>query len=1325
MTRNTSFSLILSLTVSYLLLLLSIPFSHQDQHSFGEPWVFNIDAGTVHQYVIAGVNPQQEQFLDIIATPLVGDCDLFVSNTVHDPSSASCEENLGQCRNSTSAHGDIVSLAEDDIVFGQHPIHVGVECLSNAIYMMNAYISEKDDIFFTAQNGLPQVAVVHFPRHYARFRFSMDDYEGEADSFSVSVTPIGNSDPDIFMKWGADADSGDHTWRSNGFKGDVITVKKDDPNFKDNGVYHIAVQGFSPGMFTLSVVVHGTYSRLMESVPLLHSVEKDELRYFTFESRDQKRLMFSVSPTTVGGNPDMYVTDEEGVADNKKPGPDNHKWKSDNPTGIDWITIEDAPAGKYYIGVLGALETTFSIVAYPEHNNIVLLDGVAQERVVNASGIQYYKYYLGDPDSGIQVQVSNLDDTGSTGALDVFMSTSNTHPDGTPGKYEYRSVAIGLQSNLYINERRTTAGTYFIGVKNPSIQSDAPYAIQVSSTQSIQTLHNGQVSLFNTVPKDFYRFYMIELPNRGESDIIISTAVNAGDTDLFVSTEFSKPTKDYCNQHPQVCWRSERAGQDAITISSNDPKITTNTFYVGVLGYRDFNTFDILVYTSGQAIQIAEGESISGSVQTGKYNYFVIPVVTSGTLRVDLQLNDPQSTDADIYFSSTIAKPNQVSCEGTDKCLTGTHFGNDFIETDVIPRAYYIGIHGIAASTKVVGYKLTVSQNMYRITLNSLSALQHVAKEQVKRFEFYVDGTSDYVEVSSTLISGHTTLFLSSNTTEVVGPDNHMWRSDLWPGNIIHLPRSTSGFRRGSWSAAVYGISDSDFYISASGGNQNWHNTMLTLGRPLLFAAPQDEFMYLRFTVCPSCDPNIQAPQDHYLNIEVISGAVNVYVKQGFDRPTADSYTFKSEGGQSRNMVLSKDLLKSGITYIAVKGVLSDAVFSITATSADTPVYITSNHAQKLSFETQQESKYFQLLNAREAQPVTLVLESCRTASPPTIYGSKTENHPKSDPATHDFQSDLQGLYRQKLEVTPPAFSESPVTFVGIQAGGPKQSLSFVSYRHNAVPVIDHDTITGTLDEHNKLTISVAKATPNPRFPDSILNYEVYILDLEVQHEEPAPQNFETVCAIENGNYDGKIEETANEDDTLQYEMKEVDMQKSYMLNVVVRDERGLKTTYTPRFINVGHVMDDFANSCYGILADDKEVCSGRGTCSSPNTCICAAEMGYGGAKCDLPICREYLSDNKDVCGGHGKCVAPEKCECDPGYMGSAGMCSAIGGFNPAFLLIPLFLGGICCCACIFLAFLGLLIFVGWRKYRSKAYASFEDDEDMSYLDNRGEFEEL
>lgn len=94
--------------------------------------------------------------------------------------------------------------------------------------------------------------------------------------------------------------------------------------------------------------------------------------------------------------------------------------------------------------------------------------------------------------------------------------------------------------------------------------------------------------------------------------------------------------------------------------------------------------------------------------------------------------------------------------------------------------------------------------------------------------------------------------------------------------------------------------------------------------------------------------------------------------------------------------------------------------------------------------------------------------------------------------------------------------------------------------------------------------------------------------------------------------------------------------------------------------LNCTNGFTNCQNSCFGVDASRRTVCSGHGKCIANDKCECSD--GYTGNQCQYPICFGISSSLNTSCSGNGKCINPDQCVCDCGWVGNS--CSHAICFN-------------------------------------------------------------
>ena len=85
-------------------------------------------------------------------------------------------------------------------------------------------------------------------------------------------------------------------------------------------------------------------------------------------------------------------------------------------------------------------------------------------------------------------------------------------------------------------------------------------------------------------------------------------------------------------------------------------------------------------------------------------------------------------------------------------------------------------------------------------------------------------------------------------------------------------------------------------------------------------------------------------------------------------------------------------------------------------------------------------------------------------------------------------------------------------------------------------------------------------------------------------------------------------------------------------------------------FYNV--TLNECIPVCFGVVQGQADVCSGRGSCFTPDNCTCFNNTLWGGENCQFPMCKNILASNSSVCSGRGACIGTNNCTCQNSWGG-------------------------------------------------------------------------
>lgn len=1075
-------------------------------------------------------------YLTFALSPLSGDADLFIS-TAGVPSIDSNKHCTNCILQGSTPHAEIKDIQKSDSNWPtgtDAAFYIGVYGYSASDFLLNVFSTNMNAVL---DLGVTQIAST-YTGQYTYFKYQLDD----SSNFSIAVTPM-NGDPDIFVSASTERPvSGNSEWNASLYGFDMVRITTDNVHYKAQGLYGIGIYAFFNTYYTISVSKHDTYVEMIEGLSLSNFVDGGTYTYFKFTLKNAgHRLIMILNALTTQGDPDIYVTTDISTG---PPSRTNYQWSSAS-FGGDVVTIENAQATTYYIGIYGyAYGTKFQLSVNTERRNLLLNDGVAQPGYAGAGQYSFYKFAHGDSQSALSVVVS----PNQGQSVELYAALDNTHPDAN--KHQY--VGIGLDTS----DRHITwpipsqTGTYYFGVYS---QNGANYTITAQTQQTATVLIDGVTSYYNSVPTGYYRYFVFDASqsaNASDRDVSIVVHPTYGDADLYVSTTIERPTSS------NYTWKSDNWRQDTVVVLSNDTKKEgKNVFYIGVYGASftgRSNGFSITALLSGTTVELREGAISSGVVSPGKYTYYEYVISNSGSININLELTSGDD-EADIYVSTSTTKPTK-----DDYQYKSTRIGNDYLNIkNARPGAYYIGVYGVRGASSI-SYSLMARQNYQSLPTNSFSLLEVADAGSNYTFHTNVYNDTQAVLLATTLIFGRTNMYISTDVNKIPNKDNADYVSTTWPGNAIFIPRSDSKFKPGEWLIVIEHVEDSNYFIGASSVPGT---TWLREGIPRLAIAPKQE--HIMFAYWIPFDNQV----DYYLNIRIMTGLVNVYAGQDWqDLPSPQNHTWASEGPNDRLIKLEREKLEFGyILFISVYGSDDDSYFELTLSKNTTTRYLVLDQPQ-IQLTTVGGYSYFKIYTPQNTEhELDFIITSCEAAPAPIGYLSDNPQieHPTKDNSTFATKV-TKNPYVQYVKTPKKKNSQYNA---GILVGNKDAKLYsvYATTSTDTRPVVKNPYFKGNPPKNSQMLLIIDVADPPKKYADRTFRYTVYMRDLT----NNTAYNFDTACGIQYYGQELGTAEVTSGSKTVQY-LVDIDLKKDYVVNVIVSDNLGLSTPYKYAFIKKG-----------------------------------------------------------------------------------------------------------------------------------------------------------
>mmetsp|Transcript_16761 Transcript_16761/g.16657 ORF Transcript_16761/g.16657 Transcript_16761/m.16657 type:complete len:1644 (-) Transcript_16761:43-4974(-) len=436
--------------------------------------------------------------LSVTSQPLQGDPDLFMN--IFDVIKAGYDLTKWQLPTRTNSSywsqstvmTDEIDISSGDLLIvcpsGNCIALIGVYCFSDScMYSLNV---QQEEITIIYEN-VPTYGYAD-QNQYVYYSYYCDKDDTD---FLITVTPLSNGDPDLFISMGRAAKPTRERfdWASQNWSGESLLISKDSPFFNDKltmrGTYIIGVLGVISGSFTLTVNNHIIpVTRLYSGIPQQGRLAKNSAAYYSFFNTLMVDIVISLVPTT--GTPTLLASYDYGFGEEffeQLPSLDHYTWSSitANNRYVIYIPASD-PYFCTYCNILIAVNTTdsnctYSITANNNQTFTVLQNGIPFRSNIMPQRWQFYSFEITErTDFDILF-------TSFSGDIDAYVSTNKSVNYENSQWFAFSSQKIDF-IGIKTSDTNFIVGTYYIGINT---YLEATYSVMVHTRNTYATLVDG------------------------------------------------------------------------------------------------------------------------------------------------------------------------------------------------------------------------------------------------------------------------------------------------------------------------------------------------------------------------------------------------------------------------------------------------------------------------------------------------------------------------------------------------------------------------------------------------------------------------------------------------------------------------------------------------------------------------------------------------------------------------------------------------------------------------------------------------------------------
>eukprot|EP00003_Mantamonas_plastica_P029955 TRINITY_DN722_c0_g1_i4.p1 TRINITY_DN722_c0_g1~~TRINITY_DN722_c0_g1_i4.p1 ORF type:complete len:1719 (-),score=520.26 TRINITY_DN722_c0_g1_i4:115-5271(-) len=1007
------------------------------------------------EYMWFKIQPTHWQNLNfsVVVSALSGDVDVFGSETVMRPNKTAYRPGW------TSSGNGHFEIPTDEFCSGSQgacSLYLGV--LSNTPSSSFTIVVNSQHGVTTLVDGMPQSGYVEYQK-YAQYELNLA--EGHADvaftlnpRWGIGYLYIGSETP---------VTAANAQLKSEYYGAQRVVVRHTHAPFCTNCKIYAAVYGRTHTHFSLTAASTNASMYLQAGQPFRETIDiAGESEYFIlYNGRNDVNL--TISTTVFSGAVDVYVTTSQKPTPTvNKPSANTYVWKSEfDASGTNQsIEIPKADADfcyrcYYYIAVRARQVSDFNILITNNLLPTLLVDGVAQNDIVNYHSYKYYEY---TPSSYTEDVVFAA--TRRFGDPDMYIATY-PNPERSPTKHQWHASSFGSDrkviSHTDANACKASPCKYYVGVWG---YSHSHYSILVQTGNSIVQLQMDSPQSGTIDHAGEYAYFKVYVTH-AHFNLTVTSTVMTGDVSMYVSRTVERPSSD------SYTWGSKDHLNETVIVPESDITANAPTYYYIAVKGELASTFTILATLNPVPVRLNDGEPQNGLVHYHEYTYYTFSVPSN---LIDTVITvTPQAGDPDIYVST---KPGHMPTKEDH-----SHHANTFGRDELLIRGRYLRCNTGEVCTMNIGvYGYTYSR--FTITVATQHATVFLRSGQATFDQIFTSGQYSYflalqpekkanVSITITPSAGDVTAYASVAPIRQPTAAAHNWTMDA--NHHIEIMADDPS----ACTGPCY------YYIGVVGNEGSTYSIVYTYNQvpvPLVDGESQNGYVttkkwkYYSFST-------VKSYKDLQITVTPRWGDPDLYVAIAPAIPTLTSHIRHSRSYSADSIQFLHSELCSSCTYnIGVYG-YSAAYYSIQAATDGVTVNLQTGIPYSGYIDTAGGYEYFQVYNNKRDVNITFSV----TVQSGDVDMFVSNSYPNPNATHHQWPNSQHpgSKYSLSVDNNDPQFCSYCSYYVGVRGSQPSQFTLLISVSDVPSLLINGRQSYGSVSQHkyHYYAISYAQLT--------------------------------------------------------------------------------------------------------------------------------------------------------------------------------------------------------------------------------------------------------